>query len=981
MTVESYPRSTGKLLDTVRLDLSRQLADLDVLEAHTATRKKSPRQRQSAPKSTRPLIARVRVTLNWRPGRLSSDMFQRERIDLRRQLLGLILGATLAPVLPGLTGWAGLTGAEVPTLEELKASGARQSRYKNQPAYADAPETPKLSPDQFRKKIMPILTKHCVSCHGPEKTKADLRIDKLNPDLLKGGDVDWWLEVMAVLGNGEMPPPKKSKLSGEERTQAIELLSQEIQLASIVRRATGGHSSFRRMTRYEYNYALQDLLGLHREFARDLPPEAHSEDGFQNSSETLQMSVVQLETYRRLARKALSQATVFRTPSQTTPLGSRPPILYWGVSMKQAAKIEWTKQEAAIAELREKLKDDSEKQAQEVDQLLASYTKPHSETYFKDLSTGRTAPHTWHYGGAKYAFKPTNSRPELPESFDQVAMIPQGREKTLIVELGEKVPDEGILRVRVMASRTSVEEDRIPSLQLEFGWQASNEGRARLRVSTEDTPITAAAEKPEFYQWKIPLDDIYPRNSVRKTSTLGSLPSPSEYIRLVNSSASQGDVQIYYVEVSGPVYDQWPPESHKRIFSESTNSGDEPVYAKEILTDFMSRAWRRKVSSEEVQQKVRLFHEVRKLCDTFEEAVVEVLATVLSAPEFLYLVRDSDKPTEPAWLSDQELATRLSMFLWCSVPDNELLELAAQRRLSRPDVLVGEVRRMLADSRSKRFSIHFVRQWLDMQLLDFLKPSEELEPLLKEAMQEEPVELFQEVLLRNESVLNFIHADYTMANERLAQHYGLPNVFGNHFRRVNLDPSQKRGGLLTQAGLLAMNSSGEDSNPLKRGIWMLESLLNDPPPPPPPAVPEIDLADPEIAKMTLKERIEDHRDHPACMSCHVKIDPWGIAFENFDALGRWRDTINGKPVDATSRLFNDEPLNGMDGLKRFLLKNRQDQFVQAMVHKMAVYSLGRPLTFADRAGVEEITARVRQRGDGLATLIEEVATSELFRRK
>jgi hypothetical protein len=288
---------------------------------------------------------------------------------------------------------------------------------------------------------------------------------------------------------------------------------------------------------------------------------------------------------------------------------------------------------------------------------------------------------------------------------------------------------------------------------------------------------------------------------------------------------------------------------------------------------------------------------------------------------------------------------------------------------------------MLEDSRSKRFAKHFVRQWLDMQLLDFLKPGKRLEPLLKEAMQQEPILLFQEMLRRDESILNFIHADYTMANERLALHYGLRDVYGNFFRRVKLDASHRRGGLLTQAGLLAMNSSGADSHPLKRGIWMLESILNDPPPPPPPAVPEIDLADPEIAKMSLKERIEDHRNHAACMSCHAKIDPWGIAFENYDAMGRWRDQINGKPVDATSRLFNNEPLNGMDGLKRFLLRNRQDQLVRAMAHKMTVYALGRPLTFADRSGVEGITAKVRRQGDGLATLIVQVATSELFLTK
>ena len=246
-------------------------------------------------------------------------------------------------------------------------------------------------------------------------------------------------------------------------------------------------------------------------------------------------------------------------------------------------------------------------------------------------------------------------------------------------------------------------------------------------------------------------------------------------------------------------------------------------------------------------------------------------------------------------------------------------------------------------------------------------------------MLEEPVAFFHEVLQNNHSVLDFIHADYTMANERLARHYGLSDIYGNHIRRVQLGPRHRRGGLLTQAGLLAMNSDGKDSHPLKRGIWMLESLLNDPPPPPPPAVPEIDLADPEIAKLTLKQRIEDHRNHAACLSCHAKIDPWGIAFENFDAVGSWRTQIKGKPVDASSLLFNGQKLDGMDGLKRFLLENRQDQFVRAMVHKMTTYALGRPLTFGDRSNVDQITADLRKQGDGLATMVALIVTSELFR--
>ena len=220
-----------------------------------------------------------------------------------------------------------------------------------------------------------------------------------------------------------------------------------------------------------------------------------------------------------------------------------------------------------------------------------------------------------------------------------------------------------------------------------------------------------------------------------------------------------------------------------------------------------------------------------------------------------------------------------------------------------------------------------------------------------------------------------------MADERLAVHCGLPNVRGNSFRRVALNGIQHRGGLLTQSGLMAMNSNGADSHPLKRGVWLLKSVLNDPPPPPPAAVPIIDLADPEIMKMTLKQRIENHRNQAACFSCHAKIDPWGIAFENYDALGRWRDKVNGVPVDASSLLFNQQELKGADGLKRFLLQNRQDQFVRAMVHKLATFALGRPLSFSDHADIDGIAADVRQQGDGLSTMISCIVASELFQTK
>jgi len=851
------------------------------------------------------------------------------------------------------------------TLAEVRELG-RQNSSLLQSRLSHHNSSPVANLDEFENSIRPILKKSCVACHGSEIQEGNIRIDTLNPDLLHGNDTDWWLEIQSVLSTEEMPPSDADELQDAERAKIVDWLSDEIQNASIGRRATAGHSSFRRMSRYEFNYALQDLLGLAYNFAGDLPPEANSEDGFQNSSEVLQMSVSQLETYRRLARSALLRATV---------RGERPPVLHWGVTMQEAGRIDWAKQNEQFRKVETDNADDPEAQQQKLNELEKQFSKPHPQPYFKDLTTGRTVRANWAYYNAKHANQASSSRRPLPETFEHVAILPRGGNRRFTIELGNEVPDEGIMRVRARASRADGDESETPSLQLLFGWQASNEGRAVLPVPDGERAITTNADSPEFYQWDVPLGEIYPRNSVRKTSAMGAMPNPSEYIRLVNSSVSQGPIQIDYVQVEAPVYDEWPPASHKRIFIERDRSDDEQTYVHKVIDQFMQRAWRRTISDTELKQKLRLYDAMRPTCKSSDEAVIEVLATVLASPQFLYV---SGRSGADQQLAAHDLATRLSMFLWCSIPDAQLNELAKDGQLLDDDTLQSQVRRMLADNRAKRLAQQFVPQWLDMQLLEFRNMPRHLEPL-RAAMQQEPVAVFIEMLRTDASVLDFLHADYTIANERLAQHYAMTGVKGNHFRRVDLDSDDQRGGLLTQAGLLTMNSAGEDSHPLKRGVWLLESLLNDPPPAPPPAVPEIDLADPEIAKMTLKEQIENHRDHAACRSCHSKIDPWGIAFENYDALGKWRDHVKDTPVDASSELFNGDSLVGMDGLKRYLLEHRQDQFVRSMVHKLSTYGLGRPLTFTDRAMVDELTRKVRQQGDGLATMIRLIATSELFR--
>lgn len=883
-----------------------------------------------------------------------------------------LLSLTLAVAAPAQTA---------PTFDELKAAGAARSSYLGSHPAQHAAGVPTADLATFRAEIEPILARACYGCHGPKRDKGDLRIDELDPDLFSGADVDWWLDVLAVLNNGEMPPPDAEDvhLDGPERRKVVEWLVGESQRASAVRRGTAVSVATRRLARYEFSYVLQDLLAMSHDFAEDLPPDPVSVDGFENSSDALRLGAVQFRACFDAAHAALELATF---------TGERPAPLYWSVPMAALAEGEWRRQDARLEQARTKHADDPGAFAAARDKLLRAQRTAPRQCHFRDPATGRHAGQSWGYGGAKHARRPV-AEPAAAVPFDAsrtvVAVLPP--KQKLIVELGDRVPDRGVLRVRVRAARATAEGDAGPSLRLWFGWQASNDSSAFFPIGDRDQQVAAAPGAPCFYEWEVPLHGIYPRNLVRGQQQLGDLPNPSELIQIENASRSSGAVIIDHVEVVAPVFTQWPPASHRAVFPPELDDLEESERARGVLAAFLPRALRRAVGDAEIERKLGLFRRLRADSDSFEAAMLEVLAAVMSSPEFLLtgsLGSSGDGPGDGR-LTAEQLATRLSLFLWCSAPDGELRALATDGRLQDPAVLDAQVGRMLADPKVERFVQQFTRQWLNLQLLDYLHVDKKRFPQadaeLLAAMAEEPVEFFGELLRRDLSVLEFVHADFAMVNERLSRHYDLPDVVGGEFRRVPLGAGARRGGLLTQAGVLAMNSDGKDSHPLKRGIWLLERLLDDPPPPPPAAVPEIDLADPEIAKMTLKQRLEDHRNKPACLSCHAKIDPWGIVFENFDAVGAFRSEVDGRPVDATAELFNKQRLDGVDGLKRFLLRHRQDQFVRALVKKLTTFALGRPLTFADRAAVDAVTAEARTRGDGLATIVRQIVASELFQSR
>ncbi|MAT11165.1 MAG: hypothetical protein CMM02_09170 [Rhodopirellula sp.] len=865
-------------------------------------------------------------------------------VKIRPRLVALIALLAALPV-------HGQDSSDVLSLQQAREAGRKDSRFlrPDGTAPADPKKIPKANLGDYKKSLYPILQKSCLGCHGPDRTEGRLRVDQLDPNLLTGQHVNQWKEIYNALGNSEMPPADETeyRLADQDRGLLVEWVGAELEKAYHVRKGGQDYSAFRRMTRYEYNYALQDLLGIPFDVVERLPPESMSDDGFLNRSELLQMSAMQFETSREIGLRTLQRVTVHGDPPK--------PVVY-----KFAFQGEMTRLTSAANAKVFNVRDDNYKQARNT---------PH----FLNHTSGQAI----HYSGGNFKPDPKAIVGEVHSDSPIAISLPPGRE--LKFNLDRFLPDEGVMRVRIRAARSNMNPQHFANLRLIFSAHTSNNANFSQVISQRDLPVTAPMEAPEYIDFLIPLGDIQ-RNPFRKLET--TFPRRDEFLHIQNiSNGNRGPeplgVLIDHIEVSAPFYASWPPQSHREIFFDSANKGDEIGYAAEVLKVFMARAWRRTVTESEVAKFVELFKEFRSDFETFEETMQEVLATVIASPDFLYLTQTMNGGREgKERISDMEFATRLSFFLWASIPDVELLGAAYQGDLRKPEVLKSQIARMLNDPRANRFAEHFVGQWLGLDGLD--STTHVRDAVLLAAMQQEPVAFFKEVLVGNESVMDFIHSDYVVVNERLAGHYRVGEVYGPHFRRVSVAETVNRGGMLTQAGMLAMNSDGTDSHPLKRGIWMLERVLHDPPPPPPPNVPEVDLTDPRILQMTLKERIEDHRNKPACKSCHSKIDPWGIAFENYDALGAFRTQLKNGPVDANAELFNKQPLHGMTGLKRYLLLERQDQFARAIVEKMTTYAIGRSLSFSDNADINKIVVQFRRQEDRLGDLIQIIAQSEIF---
>ena len=759
----------------------------------------------------------------------------------------------------------------------------------------------------FRLKIEPLLKQYCYACHGTDGD-ASPRMTLLDPDLYSGVDGETWHDALNRINQGKMPPKDAMALPDKERGIIVQWLTDEIAGATEAKRSTGGKVVFRRLTNYEYNNTLRDLLGIEFDYAENLPPESKSTDGFLNNGQVLGISPLQMEYYLAAARQALSKVIV---------TGDQPAL--------------------------------------------------HTQVVEKSIKGARD----------------NNVNGEIVDGRRQfIAGI-------------DKYPRTGKFRIAIQAYAEVPDGKPVPELEINIGIRSDTLSPSRRLAVTE---VRGVKSQPELLVFEGRIESFplpgknpkFPGIQIR-LKNLTALPEPVPKKGEPVPPSTEPVVYVKSVSFEGPIFDDWPPEHHKRILPQ--NGVGEDGYVERVVTQFMRRAFRRPVTKQEVAKLLGFYDSIVHTSESFEEAIRETLALVLISPEFLYLAEPVESGGKTQALTDYELATRLSYFLWSSMPDEVLFDLAEKQILSKPRVLEEQIQRMLSDQRSWQFVRNFTSQWLDLSGVNRIAINPQyykgFDERLKQQMTEETIQFVGEVLYQDLSALNLLKSDFVMINQSLARHYGLPGPGSSEFARVPLQGDESRGGLLTQGSFLLINSNGEDSHPIKRAVWILDRLLDDPPAPPPPDVPELESEKADIASLPIKEQLELHREKASCNSCHQGIDGWGIPFENYDAIGRWRESglriVKGKQIqaklDSLAQMPSGIEVNGVAEFQNYLVKYESQRFAKALVKKMTTYALGRSLEFTDDAAISKLTQRFIADDYNMKKLLVEIVQSPMFQSK
>lgn len=823
-----------------------------------------------------------------------------------------------------------------------------------------------------------FLARHCNECHDTETKKGGLDLTALRFDLSDAKVAAKWVTVHDRVRDGEMPPKKKPRPDAAQTEAFLSTLAAPLVAADQSRAASEGRATWRRLNRFEYENAVRDLLGVPWLQIKDQLPEDGEAHRFNKVGDALDVSHVQMARYLGAADYALRQVV--------------------------AASL--TKPEAAV--VRHYARDQRYLQRKMV---YSVFNRSPERASFPILDFAADIPVL----EQKAPFSVGAANPELREreAFGVVAGAYEPIEPKFD---GFRAQSAGRYKLHFNG----------------FTFWAGPESEARwwkpsrtdISKGRRDEPVSIYSEIPPRLLRKLGSFDFTPEPAVReldvhllKGETIQFDAArlfrsrPPNYHNPLAEKDGQPGFAFRWMEVEGPIFDEWPTAGHKLLFGDlplrkaktggvEVTSSNPKKDSERLLRAFMQRAYRRPAAEPDVQRFLEVINRATKSGFSFTDAQLAGYSAVLCSPGFVTMEE------KPGKLDGHALAARLSFFLWNSAPDAELRSLAARGELRKPDALRAQTERLLNDPKSRRFTDAFLDYWLDLRRANATSPDAALYPdyylddLLVESAVEETQLFFTELLRGDLPARNLVASDFSMLNERLALHYGLPLVSGVALRRVSLPPDSPRGGLLTQASVLKVTANGTTTSPVLRGAWVMERILGKAPPPPPPSVPAVE---PDTrGAVTIREQLDKHRTQENCNACHAKIDPAGFALESFDILGGWRDRYralgdgervkgfgkNGQPfefhpgpsVDATGELPDGRKFSDIRDFKRQLLADEK-QIARNLASQLVVYATGAPVRFGDRPQVEQLLARAASSHYGVRSLIHELVQSELFQSK
>ena len=851
-----------------------------------------------------------------------------------------------------------------------------------------ATSTPALTYAQFQQTVQPFFAAHCYECHGPSDQEGEVRLDVFNDDASLAHNMPTLEKALKMLTARKMPPKDEPRPTEDQYRPVVAWIDSYTHNHYMNGPVDPGRVTLHRLNRAEYDNTIRDLLGVTDFHPADAFPVDDAGYGFDNNGDVLSIAPMLMDKYLTAASLSLEKV-LFADPVVPAPLKR------WDAFAAASDLPADAKPTATTSGPPARGRGTAPGRIfQRYGNLYADYEFPADGDYvfsFRGYNAGQGKSDVLFYldGNVQVGRQPlsvdeANADAKLFSSAP-IHVTAGKHHIALSFRNGASIDEYNAAVAAAKAAAAAappvvVADNAAPAADQAAADQAAADQAAADQAAADADPAIAAANPPAGGRRGGPA-------GARGAGAAGARGrGPAGPTALVPGRPL---LAVVFFEVEGPMAitpERMPASYRKLMIAQPSATVSKAEAADKIIRNFATRAFRRPVTDAEVKPLMALWTKADSDGRTFEQSLDVPLQAVLASPNFLFRVEQDPQPGEANnihTLNDYELASRLSYFLWSSMPDDELFALAAKGQLHAN--LDLQVARMLKDPKAQSLVDNFAGQWLQLRQMDNVNPDAarfpDFDPALRTAMLKETQMFFTSIMQEDHSVLDFINANYTFVNARLAKFYGLNGVTGDDFQRYTFPADSPRGGLLTQASILTITSYATRTSPVLRGKWVLENFLDSAPPPPPPNVPALAEGGKADLNGTLKHRMEEHRANPNCAVCHERMDAIGFSLENFDATGAWRTAdINKEPIDASGKLPDGTAINGATDLRKILL-SQQQQFCHTLADRLLTYALGRGTEPADQRTVNGIVTNLQKNGDKFSALISAIVHSDAFQKQ